>query len=157
LLRTIFNSHVYQLSASATPENRRDEVFFTRYMVRRMPAEVLLDAIDFATGAREKFAKLPKGTRAISLPDPQVSSYFLDTFVRPQRLVSCECERTGEPNISQALDLMNGDAIQEKVGSDDGRIAKLLATKRSDEEILDELYLATLSRLPRPGEVVRVK
>src|SRR5262249_13667515 len=109
LLRTIMNSRVYQLSASATPANRQDEVFFTKYAVKRLPAEVLLDAIDFATGEHEKFARLPKGTRAIALPDPQVNSYFLDTFGRPQRLVSCECERTGEPNISQALDLMNGE------------------------------------------------
>ena len=157
LLRTILNSRVYQLSANGTPANRQDEVFFTKYMVRRMPAEALLDAIDSATGTSEKFPRLPKGTRAISLPDPQVSSYFLDTFGRPQRLVSCECERTGEPNISQALDLMNGDAVQEKIASGEGRLAKLLASKKSDDEILNELYLATLSRLPRPAEIARVK
>jgi len=157
LLRTIMNSRVYQLSANATPANRQDEVFFTKYMVRRMPAEVLLDAIDFATGTTEKFNRLPKGTRAISLPDPQVSSYFLDTFGRPQRLVSCECERTGEPNISQALDLMNGDAVQEKVASPQGRLAKLLEAKKSDDEILNDLYLATLSRLPRPAEIASVQ
>ena len=121
-------------------------MFFTKYMVRRMPAEVLLDAINFATGTTEKFNRLPKGTRAISLPDPQVSSYFLDIFGRPQRLVSCECERTGEPNISQALDLMNGDAVQEKVASPQGRLAKLLEAKKSDDEILNDLYLQDRKR-----------
>jgi hypothetical protein len=157
LLRTILNSRVYQLSGNATPDNAQDEAFFTHYAVKRMPAEVLLDAINSATGTTEKFTKLPKGTRAIALPDPGIESYFLDTFGRPPRLISCECERTGAPNISQALHLMNGEFIQAKVASPGGRVAKLLASKKSDEEILTEFYLATLSRPPRPEELARVQ
>src|SRR5439155_10699949 len=155
-LHAILTSRVYGLSATATPANRPDEVFFSHYPLKRMPAEVLFDAINFATGTTEKFPKLPAGTRAISLPDASVDSYFLDTFGRPQRLMACECERTGEPNISQALHMMNGEFVQAKVASPQGRMAKLLAEKKTDEEILAELYLVTLSRLPRPEEIARV-
>lgn len=157
LLREIMNTRVYQLSSKTTALNAEDERFFSHYLVKRLPAEVLFDAIDAATGTTDKFAQLPKGTRAIALPDPKVDSYFLDTFGRPQRQISCECERTGEPNISQALDLMNSDFIQAKVSSPQGRLSQLLSSKKSDDEIVETLYLATFSRSPRPDELARVK
>ncbi len=157
LLRTIMYSRVYQLSARATKANAADTLFYTRYTLKRMPAEVLFDAVHAVTGTTEKFAQLPRGTRAISLPDPNVASYFLDTFGRPPRQVGCECERTGEPNLSQALHLMNGEALQEKIASPEGRLAKLVAAKKSEAEILDDLYLAAYGRPPRPDELARVR
>jgi hypothetical protein len=122
-----------------------------------MAAEELLDAINAATGTTEKFPNLPAGMRAVQLPDPNVQNYFLDTFGRPPRQITCECERSAEPNMAQALHLMNSDFVQNKVASGSGRVAKLLAAKKSDEEIVEELYLVTLSRLPRPEESTRAQ
>lgn len=153
LLRTIMTSRVYQLSATPTPANARDDRFYTRYPVKRLPAEVLLDAICDATGVPEKFSGLPKGTRAIQLPDAGVASSFLDTFGRPPREIACECERSAEPNIAQALTLMNGEVLNRKLGPDEGRIARLLARNVPTADAVTELYLATLSRYPRSTEL----
>jgi hypothetical protein len=152
LLRTICTTRTYQRSSAATVANSRDELFFSHYMPKRLPAETLLDAIDSACGTREKFNQLPAGTRAIQLPDPSVGSDFLDVFGRPQRLIACECERENEPNLSQTLRLMNGDTVNRKVGQDDGSLAKMIKSKQSDETILNRIYEATLARPPRLPE-----
>ena len=104
LLRTIFRSRAYQLDAGATDGNRADaaNVHFTRYTTRRLTAEQLADAIDFATGTREKYPGLPLGTKAIQLPDSEVKSYLMDTFGRPARQVLCECERTTRPRLARS-------------------------------------------------------
>src|SRR5262249_54773915 len=93
LLRTIMNARAYQLTSEVTPGNAADtgNVQFTRYTVKRLTAEQLADALDVATGTREKYQGLPPGTRAIQLPDPAVRSFFLDVFGRPARQVTCEC------------------------------------------------------------------
>src|SRR5262249_19096660 len=88
------------------------------------------------------------------LPDPEVSSYFLDTFGRSRRQVACECSRNGEPNITQALHLMNGDYLQKKLSSASGRIAKLFPAKPA-EEAISNLYYATLSRPPSAEELAK--
>ena len=152
LLRTICTTRTYQRSSLATPTNKVDELFFTHYLPKRLPAESLLDAIDFACGTQEKFADLPKGTRAIQLPDPSVGSDFLDVFGRPQRLIACECERQAEPNLSQTLRLMNGELVNRKATAGEGRLEKLLAAGRSDTAILNDLYLSALSRPPSLSE-----
>ncbi len=152
LLRTICTTRTYQRSSQATPANRFDDLFFTHYLPKRLPAEPLLDAVDYACGTHEKYPDLPKGTRAIQLPDPSVSSDFLDVFGRPQRLISCECERQAEPNLSQALRMMNGELVNRKASQSDGRIAKLIADGKSDPAILNEIYNAALVRLPSLNE-----
>lgn len=151
LLKIICTSRTYQRSAEATVDNRKDELFFTHYYVKRLPAEALLDAIDFACGTREKFNDLPLGTRAIQLPDP-VASDFLDTFGRPQRLIACECERFSEPNLSQTLRLMNSPLLNSKIDDANGRIAKALAQHKPNSALLDELYMVCLGRRPRLQE-----
>jgi hypothetical protein len=152
LLRLICTSQTYQRSSQATPQNKADELFFTHYLPKRLPAETLLDAVDFACGTHEKFPDLPMGTRAIQLPDPNVGSDFLDVFGRPQRLIACECERMSEPNLSQTLRMMNGELINRDVSKPEGRITKLIAAKKSDDAILNELYMDTLGRPPRLRE-----
>jgi hypothetical protein len=152
LIATILNSRAYQLSSNATQENAADAMFYTHYLVKRLSAEQLLDALNDATGTQEKFQGLPLGTRAVQLPDPGVNSYFLDTFGRPLREIVCECERQGEPNMGQALHLMNGDLINRKVMEANGRVDKLLKSSKSDPEIVEELYLTTFSRLPTDDE-----
>ena len=148
LLRLICTSNTYQRSSETNRRNRKDELFFTHYYMKQLPAETLLDAIDMVCGTHEKFNDLPLGTRAIQLPDP-VANDFLDTFGRPQRLIACECERYSEPNLSQTLRLMNSPMLNAKVGAPSGRIAKLIALHRTDDAILKEIYVAALGRAPR--------
>ncbi len=154
LLRTIFNSRAYQLSHLSTPGNRADSanVHFTRYTIKRLTAEQLADAVDFATGTREKYLGLPLGTRAIQLPDSEVRSYFMDTFGRPPRQVLCECERTTKPNIAQAMHLLNGAFLNLKIADKTGRVEKLVADKVPVPKAVEELYLATWGRLPTADE-----
>jgi hypothetical protein len=157
LLRTIMNSRAYQLSSQKGPGNQADtdNVHYARYRVRRLTAEQLADAIDYATGTREKYAGLPLGTRAIQLPDAGVKSFLLDVFGRPARQIACECERTAQPNIAQALHLLNGDFLNKKIASSTGRIETLLKAKKDAPTLVQELYLVTLSRAPRPDEMQR--
>jgi hypothetical protein len=158
LLKTIMNSRAYQLSAKSTPGNKADaaNVHYTRFTVRRLTAEQLADAIDFATETREKYKGLPLGTRAIQLPDSRVPSFLLDVFGRPSRQITCECERTVQPNIAQALHLLNGEFLNTKIAAPTGRIEKLMKAKTPLPQIVDEIYLVTLSRLPRTEERTRV-
>ncbi|MBI4585306.1 MAG: DUF1549 domain-containing protein [Planctomycetes bacterium] len=153
LMRTILRSCAYQLSSWPVEWNRGDDTFYSHYLVRRLPAEVLLDAAVAATGVPESFSGLPKGTRAIQLPDADFNSYLLKTFGKPKREITCECERVGLPNMAQALHLMNGDFIQSRLISSSGRVARLLKENKSDEEIIREFYLATVCRLPAENEV----
>ena len=159
LLRTIMNSRAYQLSSASTPGNKADaaNVYHTRYVVKRLTAEQLADALDFATGTREKYQGLPLGTRAIQLPDTKVRSFLLDVFGRPARQITCECERTAQPNIAQALHLLNGDFLNKKIAAPTGRIEGLLKAKKPVPEMVEELYLATLSRPPRPEEMAKAQ
>jgi hypothetical protein len=159
LLRTIFNSRAYQLSAEITAGNKADaaNVHFARRTVRRLTAEQLADAVDFATGTQEKYPGLPLGTRAIQLPDSEVQSYLMDTFGRPARQVLCECERTTTPNIAQAMHLLNGATLNRKIADKTGRVEKLLADKVPLPKAIEELYLATWSRLPTADEAAKAE
>jgi hypothetical protein len=155
LLRTILSSRAWQLSSGTVPGNEADaaNTHFSRYTTKRLTAEQVADAVDFATGTREKYAGLPLGTRAIQLPDPKVRSYLMDVFGRPARQIVCECERTAQPNIAQALHLLNGDFLNKKIADANGRIEKAMKAKRSTKELIEELYLVTVSRTPRDEEV----
>jgi hypothetical protein len=159
LLRTILRSQAYQLESVETPGNAADasDVYFTRYHARRLTAEQLADAVDFATGTREKYRGLPAGTRAIQLPDSRVPSYLMDVFGRPQRAVVCECERSAQPNIAQAMHLLNGDTLTKKIADPAGRVERLAAAKANPGAVVEELYLVTLSRPPSAEETARAR
>jgi len=159
LLRTIMNSRAYQLSSQSTDANRADvqNIHYTRYSVKRLTAEQLADAMDIATGTRTKYPGLPLGTRAIQLPDTDVRSFLLDIFGRPPRQITCECERTTTPNMAQALHLLNGDFINKKIADPTGRIEALFKAKKSNTEIIEEMYLLTLCRLPKPDEIKKAE
>jgi hypothetical protein len=154
LLRTIMRSRAYQLSSPETPDNHADvaNVHCTHYTAKRLTAEELADAVDFATGTREKYAGLPQGTRAIQLPDTEVRSFLLDVFGRPARKISCECERGAQPNIAQALHLLNGDFLNRKISSPTGRIETLFKKQMPLPAVVEDLYLATVSRPPSSNE-----
>jgi hypothetical protein len=159
LLRTIMLSRAYQLSAQKTPGNEKDvqNVHYARFAVRRLTAEQLADALDFVTGTREVYKGLPPGTRAIQLPDSGVKSYLLDVFGRPARQITCECERTTQPNIAQALHLLNGDSLNKKIAAPAGRVETLFKAKKDVKAMVEELYLAALSRPARPDELERAR
>ena len=157
LMRRIMNSATYQLSSTPRQENSQFNRHYTHYNVKRLPAEVLLDAIDSACGTREKFAGVPLGTRAIELPDPNFDSYFLDILGRPQRVIACDCERTSQPNLAQVLQIANGEMLQRKLADKKGRIVALHKSKRTDALAIHQLYLATFSRPPRSEETAKCK
>jgi hypothetical protein len=115
-------------------------------------AEPLLDAIDLATGSGTKHRNLPLGTRAIELPDAEYPNYFLTTFAKPRRTSVCECERSRDPSLAQALHTLNGDILMQKISDQQGRIAQMIQAQTAHEEIVDNLFLATLSRFPNPPE-----
>jgi hypothetical protein len=157
LLRTIMTSRLYQLSSQPTAANAIDSQLYSHYFVKRIPAEPLLDAINAVTGVPTKFNKLPLGTRAIELPDAQYENYFLKTFGKPKREAVCECERVSDPNLAQALHTLNSERIEDKIAGPRGRIAGLLAAKKPHDEIVTQLYLATLSRRPTGAEQLACK
>jgi hypothetical protein len=157
LMRIMMTSRVYQLSSVPRPENISLDRLYVHYNVKRLPAEVLLDAIDDACATQERFPGVPLGTRAIELPDSNFASYFLDTLGRPLRTIACECERTSQPNLAQVLHIANGDVIQNKLSDKSGRIARLVDAEADDEALIRELYLVTFSRPPTDEELSRAQ
>ncbi len=156
LVRTIMNSAVYARSSVPVPGNESDAKFLSHYRVKRLPAEVLLDAIARVTEVPTAFAGYPAGWRSLQLPDSQVASGFLDSFGRPARIAVCSCERSAEPSMSQALHLANGETINEKLRSESSAVAKTVAGKASDAAIVERLFLAALSRQPNAAERERM-
>lgn len=146
--RTLLNSRVYQLSSLANSSNIDDYQNFSHATDKSLPAEVLLDAICQSTGVSEKFNGWPAGYRAIQVWDNRIHSYFFRLFGRPVRATVCECERSDEPSIAQALHLLNSPEIGDKISSRHGTARQLANSDLSNEEIIEELYLGTVSRFP---------
>jgi len=151
LIREICASRAYQRSTRANATNAEDERNFSRAMLRRIRAEVLLDVMTDATGTRNKFKGLPLGARAVQIADGNTSSYFLTTFGRATRATACSCEVRMEPNLSQALHLLNGDTVQQKI-REGGIVQRLLEGGRTPEQVIEEVYLRTLTRKPTEKE-----
>ena len=152
LMRLILRSETYQRSSRPLPGNIADRRFYSHYYPRRLSAEVTLDALSEVTAVPTQFKDYPPGTRALQLPDSNVDSYFLRDFGRPDRINTCECERTSLPSMSQALHLANGDTVNMKLQSKGNRIDALLSDKAQDEKILEDAYLGALSRHPTAAE-----
>jgi len=155
LMRLIMNSATYQLSSQTTSANELDVKFHSHYYARRLPAEVLLDAMSQATLVPDEFPGYPRGMRAIQVPDPGVNSYFLGLFGRSDRVTACACERNGEVTLPQLLHMQNGEVLK-KIERPDGRLMTMMQAKADDAAIIDTLFLATLSRLPNEDERGRV-
>jgi hypothetical protein len=153
--RVILNSHTYQLSSRPNATNAEDRGNYARAYSRRLMAEVVADALDAALGVAEDFgAGLPSGCRAIEVAPNRVQNEHLAmifrTFGRPARTATCDCERSAEPAVPQTLFLMSDPILLKKLTT--GRLPKLLAEKSTDGEVIEELFLATLSRLPDERE-----
>ena len=152
LIRTIMNSRVYQLSSQRNQFNADDEIYFSHATTRMLTAEQLLDAICTVTGQTEEFAGMPGGTKAVDLVDPPEGHKFLQVFGQPQRELPCECERSTDSNLSQALQLINGPTVHNKLRSDTGSIHQWITGGKTDAEIIELLYMSALSRAANPAE-----
>jgi hypothetical protein len=152
LLRAIMTSHVYQLSSLPGPRNAGDLRNYSRHYRQRLRAELLLDAVGDITGIRESFSAMPPGARAMELWTVRSQSIFLDSFGRPDPNQDPPCERTTDTTVMQALHLMNSPELQRKIADDGGRVAALAAGKKTPREIVDELYLLVVARLPKEQE-----
>ncbi len=166
LMRTILNSATYQRSSTPVAGNEKDDRFYSHYLVRRLPAEVILDAYSQVTGVPTVFNQVllgssggvggtnafPPGTRALQLPDPLIVSPFLDAFGRPERSQTCSCERQQESSVTQALHLDNGKTLNEKLRSKTSRVEQWVKENVSDEEAISRMYLLALCRAPTAME-----
>jgi len=157
LMRVILNSRTYQLASTTKPGNESDVRFYSHYNARRLPAEVMLDAISQATGVPDRFPGYPLGLRAMQLPDPGMNSYFLSLFGRSERVTACACERNGEVTMPQLLHLQNGESVVQKIRSGEGRLTKWLKDIPDSDKLMDEVFLNTVSRLPSSDERKLVK
>jgi hypothetical protein len=162
LVRTIMNSRTYQLSAVPNETNAEDEANFARAPVRPLQAEQLLDALAQVTGEQPRFPGHPAGMRAGQLPGVMASrgrgqrstdgEKFLAAFGKPVRSLSCECERSDDTTLNQAFQLITGPMLNQMLSEPDNRIGRLLAAGRSDADVIEEFYLAALSRPPSAAE-----
>lgn len=152
LIRTICNSYVYGLSSIPNEKNIADRLNYSRHYRHRLRAETLIDSIDQLTGIESTFAATPSGSRATQIWTHRASSVFLDTFGRPNPNEDPPCERTSEFTVTQSLHLMNANEIHSKISSNSSLIAKLAASKKSDSELVEEIYLAVYSRRPTLDE-----
>jgi hypothetical protein len=152
LVRDICTSRTYQLATQANDTNASDSRNFSHASLRRLRAEVLLDSISQITETKIKFRGLPLGARAVQISDGNTSTYFLTTFGRAKRESVCACEVKMEPNLSQALHLLNGSTVNGKV-QQGNVVGKLLEAGKSPQDVVEELYLRCLVRLPNEKEV----
>ena len=161
-IRTIMDSRTYQSASHPTESNRDDEANFSHNLVRPLQAEQLLDAMAQVTEVPVKFAGYPLGMRAGQLPAmhvarppdeaPGAGEQFLKLYGKPERLLTCECERSADTTLGQAFQLLSGDLINRMVSDPNNRLGRLLAVGKTDPEIIEELYLAALGRFPRETE-----
>lgn len=158
LHRRILSSRVYQLTWKPNETNALDRRNFAHALLRRVPAEVIVDAINQATGAIERYNPnlVPAGTRAIALAPSRLGNqgpgYALSIFGRPLRSQTCDCERSADAALPQAMYLLNDTDVNTKIGAPRGRLALLLDQIDNNDQLIDELYLSTLSRYPTPDE-----
>ncbi|HZP59553.1 MAG TPA: DUF1553 domain-containing protein, partial [Opitutaceae bacterium] len=160
LFRLILESQTYQLSC--LPRSNRPEAAanFAFYPVRRLEAEVLIDALDQITGGTEQytsaipepFTYVPENVRSIALPDGSITSSFLEMFGRPPRDSGLEAERNNNPTADQRLYLLNSSQVQRKLAQGPALQAVLRASRGRPHELVDALYLAILSRYPTAEE-----
>ncbi|MEE2736878.1 MAG: DUF1549 and DUF1553 domain-containing protein [Planctomycetota bacterium] len=152
LIQTITSSAAYQRSSEPNSTNEQDEQNYSRALLKRLDAEVLLDAICDVTGRPEKFPGVPYGSRAIELWDSEVDHYFLKLFGRPSRKTACDCERLTEPTVGQVLHVLNSKEIENKIAHEGGKIAEWTEQFPENTRLIDQVYLSYFSRYPTSVE-----
>ncbi len=156
LIRDICNSNTYQASTQPTETGKSDSRNFAYAQIRRLPSEVLLDAISQVTETKVKFASLPMGSRAVDVADGSANNYFLSVFGRPTRNSACSCERRNEPTLAQVLHLVNGSTYTDAIGNAENRLNQQLKAEATNEVIIEDLYIAAFSRKPDPEEMQKM-
>jgi hypothetical protein len=161
VVRTIMNSRSYQLSSEHNDTNADDSMSFSHARVRRLPAEVILDLQSDVLAVPAAFGGFERGIRAVQIPGVErvrprdgaamAGDRFLKTFGKPERIMACDCERTNETTLKQALSLL-GDGLNARLADPENRLAKMAASSMSDSELVDQLYWGTLSRPPAEAE-----
>ncbi len=165
-MRTILNSAAYQRSSKPLPGNAADDRFYSRYLVRRLPAEVILDAYSDVTGVptpstrlqvgrgrlRDAGRHLPRRHAGDAAPG-LAAAVAVPRRLRPaERVATCSCERTADASVSQALHLNNGETLNDKLRDKNSVVSKWLAAKATDAEIVDRVFLLALTRKPTAEE-----
>ncbi|MBI3852847.1 MAG: DUF1553 domain-containing protein [Verrucomicrobia bacterium] len=159
IYRLILNSKTYQLSSIAKSDRAEAAANFASYPLRRLEAEVLIDAVNQITGTTEKYTSaipepftfIPEHLRSISLPDGSITSSFLELFGRPPRDTGLESERNNRPAAAQELHLLNSRHLQTKL-EQSRYLANLLQSKASPRDAVNGIYLMILSRYPTEDE-----
>jgi hypothetical protein len=155
LVRDICASYAYQRSTQRNASNADDERNFAHGKVRRIQAEMMLDCITQVTQTKDKFPGLPLGAKAVQVADGTTSNYFLTSFGRSPRETVCAAEVRTEPTLSQALHLINGDTIHQKIAAG-GIVKRTLDAGKPPAEIIKSLYVACLSREPMADELAKL-
>ena len=165
LVRTIVLSRTYQLASELDPsqlgeDEQYDERLFASAVVRRLTAEQLLDAQSQVLGLPAHFEGYPFGTRAVEIAGVERvrrklsdGDVFLRQFGKPERLLSCECERSDEATLGQALSLVGGESLNARLSHPDNRIGKLLASSNDHRAAIESLFWTALSRAPTEQEI----
>lgn len=162
LMRLILNSRTYQLSSESNDTNRDDATSFSHAIPHRLTAEQTIDAISQVLDVAAKFGGYPEGTRAVQLAGvrngghrysrPEVGDKFLALFGKPSRLLTCECERTGETTLAQTMEMVSGELITELLNDRDNRVASSVQSSETAAEFIDNLWWTALSRSPTKEE-----
>jgi hypothetical protein len=165
LMRLILLSETYARSSTPLSENRDDRRWFARAYPKRLMAEVLSDAIADVTGVHDRYTEILRAdgstekvsgydadTRALQLRDSTVKNYFLETFGRNAREITCECERSNQPSLVQVLHLSNGTTLNDKLAAKEGRITQVIATDPKPADLVGQAWVRTLSRKPTESE-----
>lgn len=161
LHRTILSSRTYQQESTAPPGSAADRANYAAFYYRRLPAEVLLDALNQATGTSEdmemKYQHWPAKMKAVEVPFTPKNAFvtfMLEQFGRPERnsASQCDCERDSSASVLQVLSFANHPRVWQKIGDDNGLVSRVLKTVPGDDKRIEEIYLATLSRLPSEAE-----
>lgn len=155
VLKLICESRTYQLSIATNKWNEDDKLNFSHATARRLPAEVLYDAIHKVTGANSKFPGVAAGTRAAALPDSGVKlpDSFLATFGRPSRESACECERSNEVQLGGVMALVTGPTVSDAISDPKNELTKLVAETEDDRELINRIFLRALSRPANSAEI----
>ena len=161
LVRHIMSSRTYQLSSTANASNQNDTTSYSHAKVRRLSAEVLLDAQSDVLDVPARFVGYDRGIRATQIPGvrkkrirdapPEFGDRFLMTFGKPERILACECERSAETTLKQTFVLL-GAGLHERLAEPGNRLARLAAAGQSDTETINELFWVALSRPPSDSE-----
>jgi hypothetical protein len=150
LMKVIMNSRAYQLASTTNPANQADHKDYSHYYLRRIYAEPLLDAIAQITAEPHVFKFGYSGMKAVEVRDPVIPDFFLQTFERNSRQMTCEREEN--LTLVQSMDFISGSAINDSISRPGGTLTQLTAAGLSDQKIVEELFLRSLSRFPSPGE-----